>query len=57
MDIKSLRPAKDFAQMYGCKSIIFGAPGSAKTPLINNRYFTERKCALCNQLQPERGNL
>jgi AAA domain len=35
VDIKSLRPAKDFANMFGVKSIIYGPPGSAKTPLIN----------------------
>lgn len=35
MDLKSLKPASSFAQLYGCKAIIYGAPGSAKTPLIN----------------------
>ncbi len=35
MDQSHLRPAKEFAQMYGCKSLIYGAPGSAKTPLID----------------------
>ncbi len=35
MDQRNLRPAKDFANNYGVKSIVFGAPGSAKTPLIN----------------------
>ena len=35
MDIRSLRPANDFAIQYGFKSIIYGPPGSAKTPLLN----------------------
>ena len=35
MNIQSLRPASDFAQQYGVKSVIYGPPGSAKTPLIN----------------------
>jgi hypothetical protein len=35
MDLKSLRPASDFAAMYGCKALIYGPPGSGKTPLIN----------------------
>lgn len=35
MDIKSLKEAGEFAKIYGCKAIIYGAPGSAKTPLIN----------------------
>lgn len=35
MDQRSLKPASEFAQLYGCKAIIYGAPGSAKTPLIN----------------------
>ena len=35
MDIKSLKPAKEFAQMFGVKSLIYGAPGSSKTPLVN----------------------
>lgn len=30
-----LKPANEFAKMYGCKAIVYGAPGSAKTPLIN----------------------
>lgn len=33
--MNDLRPAKEFAKLYGCKSIIYGPPGSAKTPLIN----------------------
>lgn len=35
MNLQSLRPARDFAQNFGVKALIFGAPGSAKTPLIN----------------------
>ena len=35
MDSRDLRPAREFAQMYGCKSLVYGAPGSAKTPLID----------------------
>lgn len=35
MDIKSLKPAGTFAQNYGVKAIVYGPPGSAKTPLVN----------------------
>lgn len=35
MNIKDLRPASDFAKHFGVKAIIYGPPGSAKTPLIN----------------------
>lgn len=35
MDIKSLQPAKEFAQIYGCKAIVFGPSGRSKTPSIN----------------------
>jgi hypothetical protein len=35
MDMRDLKPAKDFANQFGVKSIIYGPPGSAKTPLIN----------------------
>lgn len=35
MNLASLRPAKDFALNYGVKAIVYGPPGSAKTPLIN----------------------
>lgn len=35
MNLQSLKPANDFAQMYGCKCIVYGPPGRAKTPLIN----------------------
>jgi len=33
--IKDLKPANDFARTYGVKAIIFGPPGSSKTPTIN----------------------
>lgn len=35
MQINDLRPAKEFAIKFGCKAIIYGPPGSAKTPIIN----------------------
>lgn len=35
MNINQLKPASQLAQRYGVKSVIFGAPGSGKTPLIN----------------------
>lgn len=35
MQASNLKPASEFAQLYGCKAIVYGAPGSAKTPLIN----------------------
>lgn len=35
MDIKSLRPASEFAKQYGCKIIAYGGAGSGKTPLVN----------------------
>lgn len=35
MDIKSLKPAGEFAKQFGLKAIIYGSPGSSKTPLIN----------------------
>jgi len=35
MDQRDLRQAKEFAQMYGCKAIIFGGTGSGKTPISN----------------------
>lgn len=35
MNINSLRPAKDFAINYGVKAVIYGPPGSGKTPVIN----------------------
>lgn len=35
MDIKDLKAAKEFANIYGCKSIVFGPSGRSKTPSIN----------------------
>lgn len=33
--MSDLRPAKDFAIQYGCKSLIFGPAGHGKTPLLS----------------------
>lgn len=35
MDAKDLKPARDFARMYGCKAVVFGGTGSGKTPIFN----------------------
>jgi len=35
MNANDLKPANEFAKSSGCKSLIYGAPGSAKTPLIS----------------------
>lgn len=35
MNINDLRPANEFAQKYGCKTICYGPPGTGKTPIIN----------------------
>src|SRR5512147_1136630 len=35
MQITDLKPAKQFAQQFGVKTICYGPPGSAKTPTIN----------------------
>lgn len=35
MQASDLRPAREFAKAFGCKAIIYGPPGSAKTPIIN----------------------
>src|SRR6202035_3954656 len=34
MDQRNLRPARDFALMYGVKGLIYGSPGSGKTPIL-----------------------
>lgn len=34
MDLRDVKPAKDYAQNFGIKSIIYGPPGSGKTPLV-----------------------
>lgn len=35
MDIRDLKAAGEFAQNFGCKALIFGPAGSAKTPIFN----------------------
>ena len=35
MDIRDLKAAGEFAQNFGCKALIYGPAGSAKTPLLN----------------------
>lgn len=35
MDIRSLRPARDFAIQYGVKAVVYGPPGKGKTPILN----------------------
>lgn len=35
MNLASLRPAKDFAVQFGVKAVIYGPPGSGKTPVLN----------------------
>jgi len=35
MDIRDLKAAGEFAQNFGCKALIYGPAGSAKTPLFN----------------------
>ncbi len=35
MDIKSLRPAGTLAQRFGVKALIYGAPGTGKSPVFN----------------------
>lgn len=35
MNARDLKPASQLAQCYGVKSVIYGGPGSGKTPLIN----------------------
>lgn len=35
MNAADLRPAREFAQLFGAKCLIYGPPGSAKTPIIN----------------------
>lgn len=36
MNLSSLKPARDFAKMFGCKIICYGGTGSGKTPIINS---------------------
>jgi len=35
MNISQLRPASQLAQRFGVKSILYGSPGTSKTPLTN----------------------
>ena len=35
MQASDLRPASDFARNFGVKALIFGPPGSGKTPVMN----------------------
>lgn len=35
MNIKDLRPVSDFANQMGVKAVIYGPPGSGKTPILN----------------------
>ena len=35
MDQRDIKAAKEHAQLFGCKCIIFGPAGTGKTPLIN----------------------
>lgn len=35
MNISQLRPASQLAQRFGVKSVMYGGPGSGKTPLLN----------------------
>jgi hypothetical protein len=36
MQASDLKPASQFAKLYGCKALVYGAPGSGKTPLISS---------------------
>jgi len=35
MNLRDLRPAQEFAQRMGVKSVVYGPAGSGKTPIIN----------------------
>ncbi len=35
MQLSDLRPASDFARNFGVKSLVYGPPGSGKTPVMN----------------------
>lgn len=35
MQASDLKQAKEFANLYGCKAIVFGGTGSGKTPVMN----------------------
>lgn len=34
MQMSQLRPASQLAQNFGCKSVVYGSPGTGKTPII-----------------------
>lgn len=36
MNINDLRPANNYAVKYGAKSLVYGAPGTGKTPITNS---------------------
>ena len=36
MQQSDLRPARDFALQFGCKAVVYGKPGSGKTPVCVN---------------------
>lgn len=46
MNINSLKPASSLARRFGVKSIIYGKPGSGKTPLMNS---APRPCLLVTE--------
>ena len=33
--MNDLREAREFAQLFGCKTLVYGPPGTGKTPIIN----------------------
>lgn len=35
MQLSDLREAREFARRYGCKALVYGPPGSGKTPVLN----------------------
>lgn len=35
MQMSEFRPARDFARKYGAKSLVYGKPGTGKTPIVN----------------------
>lgn len=36
LNIKDLKPAKEFALQFGVKAIVYGRPGTGKTPILGN---------------------
>ena len=43
MNLASLKPASELAQRFGVKSLVYGPPGSGKTPLAT----TAPNCVMC----------